>query len=440
MLDIKYVRQNKDKVLKAISDKKLTSTIDLDKLLEVDNKLVVIEKDLNDLRKERNEVDNIIKSTKDELLRKNKIEYTSSLKLKVKTLEQEYNLLNTELEKLMYLVPNIIHESVPYGKDDKENVVIRKGTFEPKKYDFKPKDHMELGLLHNIIDTDKSGVISGARFNYLFNEAVMLQFAIVQFTLHTLTNKEIVEMLAKKVGNPFYNTFIPVVPPVFAKSDVMKKMDRFDPIDDRYYFEKDDMLLVGSAEHTLGPLHMNEVIDAKSLPIRYLGYSTAFRREAGSYGKDTAGILRRHQFDKLEMETFVLPEYGMVEQDFLVAIQEYLVSKLEIPYQIVAICTGDMGKPDYRQIDTECFIPGQNKYRETHTSDYMTDYQSRRLNIRYKDSSGNKGFVHMNDATAFAIGRILIAILENYQQKDGSILVPKVLQPYCGFEKIGKSK
>jgi seryl-tRNA synthetase len=222
----------------------------------------------------------------------------------------------------------------------------------------------------------------------------------------------------------------------------MKKMDRFDPIDDRYYFKEDKQLLVGSAEHSLGPIHMNQIIKEENLPIRYIGYSTAFRREAGTYGKDMRGILRCHQFDKLEMESFTTAENGLAEQNLIVAIQEYIVGQLEIPYQVVAICTGDIGKPDYRQIDIECWMPGQNKYRETHTSDYMTDFQSRRLNTKYKKTDGKTELVHMNDATAAAIGRMLIAILENYQQKDGSVKIPKVLQKYMpgGIKKIEKKK
>ena len=181
---------------------------------------------------------------------------------------------------------------------------------------------------------------------------------------------------------------------------------------------------------------MDEVIVEKNFPIRYVGFSTSFRREAGSYGKDTRGILRVHQFNKIEMESFTLPENSLKEQEFFVSIQEYLMKSLEIPYQVVMICTGDIGKPDARQVDIESWLPGQNKYRETHTSDLMTDYQSRRLNTRVKRKNGSFEFVHMNDATAFAIGRTLIAIIENYQQKDGSIKVPVVLQKYTGFKKI----
>jgi seryl-tRNA synthetase len=221
------------------------------------------------------------------------------------------------------------------------------------------------------------------------------------------------------------------------RPEVFQRMARLEPKEERYYIPSDDIYLIGSAEHTLGPLHMDETIQEDRLPIRYLGFSTAFRREAGSYGKDTRGILRVHQFDKLEMESFVSPEEGFAEQDFFVAIQEYLVHSLGLPYQVVAICTGDMGNPDVRQFDIEMWIPSQGKYRETHTSDYMGDYQARRLATKMKRKDGKTEFVHMNDATAFAIGRTLIAIMENYQTADGKIMVPEVLQKYVGKKVIG---
>jgi seryl-tRNA synthetase len=211
-------------------------------------------------------------------------------------------------------------------------------------------------------------------------------------------------------------------------------MGRLEPRDERYYIPSDDAYLIGSAEHTLGPLHMDQTLAEADLPIRYLGYSTSFRREAGSYGKDTKGILRLHQFDKLEMETFCLPENSIEEQNLLVAIQEHLVSSLGLPYRLVICSTGDMGDPDARHIDLETWMPGQGKYRETHSADLMTDYQSRRLAIKVKRTTGSAAgkseYVHMNDATAFAIGRLLIAIMENYQQKDGSIKIPKALHAY----------
>lgn len=204
---------------------------------------------------------------------------------------------------------------------------------------------------------------------------------------------------------------------------------------ERYRIDRDDQYLIGSAEHTLGPMHMDQTLNEKDLPLRYFAFTPAFRREAGSYGKDTKGILRQHQFDKLEMESFSIPADGLKEQDLFISIQESLMQALAIPYQVVAICTGDMGGPDFRQVDIESWMPGQNKYRETHTSDYMTDYQSRRLNTRVK--IGDKfEFVHMNDATAFAMGRVIIAILENYQNEDGSVNIPKILQKWMGKDKI----
>lgn len=422
MLDIKFIRENPEKVKEACQKKQVKC--DIDRLLELDKKKRELLQEVEGLKAEQNK------------LGKDQQEKAKELKWKIKDSEPVLDKIEEELDKLMFQVPNLIADDVPEGKDENDNKVLRKHK-EPTKFDFKPKDHMELGVMHNLIDTEKSAKISGSRFNYLFNEAVLMQFALIQFVFETLTDRKIIKDLAKKTNNPSDKPFTPVLPPVIAKAEIMKKMDRFDPIDDRYYLEQDDSLLIGSAEHTLGPLHMNEIIKEDDLPIRYIGYSTAFRREAGTYGKDTVGIFRRHQFDKAEMETFIQPEYGQVEQDLIVAIQEYLVQQLDIPYQVVILCTGDMGGPDYRQIDIECWMPGQNKYRETHTSDYMTDYQARRLNTRVRRKDGQLEFVYMNDATAMAM-RILVAIFENYQQKDGAIEVPKVLRKYMGgMKKIG---
>lgn len=424
MLDIKFIRENADKVKQAVKNK--NNKVDIDQLLKLDEEKRGLQVEIDNLRAKRNELAKQNKSGKptDEQINQGK-----KLKIEIGDKEEELKKIKEEYAKLTYSVPNLMSEDTPIGPDESGNKVIRKFS-KPAKFKFKPKDHMELGILLGIIETEKSAKISGARFNYLFGGAVLLQFALIQFVFDTLTNEKIIKQLAKKVGNPSNKPFTPVIPPVIAKSEIMKKMDRFEPLEDRYYLEQEDSLLIGSAEHVLGPLHMNEVIDEKNLPIRYIGYSTAFRREAGTYGKDATGILRRHQFDKAEMESFTAPEHGLAEQNLIVAIQEYLARQLEIPHQVVAICSGDMGKPDFRQIDIECWMPGQNKYRETHTSDYMTDYQARRLNIKYQAKDGKKEFVHMNDATAFAMGRMLIAILENYQQEDGSVVVPKALRKY----------
>ena len=261
---------------------------------------------------------------------------------------------------------------------------------------------------------------------------------IESMRIQWLSEKELKKIADSVTKGYSVKPFIPIVPPVLVRPDVMTKMARLteQDKDERYYLPKDDLYLVGSAEHTLGPMHMDETFNEDDLPVRYLGFSTSFRRESGSYGQDTRGVLRVHQFDKIEMESFTLPEESTKEQDFIVAIQEKLVQALKISYQVVMISTGDMGNPDARQIDIECWMPGQGKYRETHTSDLMTDYQTRRLNTKVRRKDGRIEFAHTNDATAFAIGRTLIAILENYQQEDGSVKVPEVLQKYIGVEVI----
>lgn len=434
MLDIKFIRNNTDKVKKAVADKQLNEKVNIDELLSVDSEYTSLLHKVETHRNLRNELSNTIsKITGD--ARDKKIEEATVVKEELLKMEEELEKIKTELDLLLVEVPNIISEEVPYGKDEEENVVLRSWG-KPKEFKFTPKDHVELGEALDLIDIETSAKVSGSRFNYLKNEAVLLQFAIINFVFEVLGNEKIIKKLAEQVGLESYKTYIPVLPPVIVRGEVAKKMDRFDPIEDRYYYPEDDQMFVGSAEHSLGPIFMDKVLDKSELPIRMIGYSTAFRREAGTYGKDTRGILRRHQFDKLEMEVFSTEEDGVKEQDLIIAIQEYLIQQLEIPYEVMILCTGDMGKADYRQIDINCWMPGQNNYRETHTSDYMTDFQARRLNTRYKDTDGNIKYVHMNDATAFAIGRILIAIMENYQNEDGSISVPKVLQKYLSFNVI----
>jgi seryl-tRNA synthetase len=409
-------------------------------LIELNKKRVDVLQQVEKLNAQKNQLNEKMKQASEQE-REKIIEDGKEVKNKLSQKEPKAKKMEKEFWAAMNKLPNVLSDDVPTGKDDTENIVARK-VGEPTKFDFEPKDHVDLGEALGIIDVKTAAKVSGSRFNYIKGGAALLQFAIIQFVFETITDEKIIGRLAKKVGNPSDKPFVPVVPPVIVKSKIMKKMDRFDPIEDRYYLEEDDSLLVGSAEHSLGPIFMNKVIDEKDLPMRFIGYSTAFRREAGTYGKDTRGILRCHQFDKLEMESFTTADNGLVEQDLIVAIQEYLVGELKIPYQVVKICTGDIGKPDFRQIDIECWIPGQGKYRETHTSDYMTDFQARRLSTKVKRTDGKTELVHMNDATAFAIGRILIAIIENYQQADGSIMVPEVLQKYMprGMTKIEKKK
>ena len=425
MIDIKFLRENPQLVKKAAKNKGLE--INIDRVLELDKKVRELDPIVQKLREEKN------KASKEKNIEKGK-----ELKEKLEKEEKILSSISEELTVLFLQVPNIPTEDVPIGRDESENKVLRKWG-KPRVFDFENKDHLELGESLDLIDTKKAAEIVGSRFYYLKKELVLLEFAIVQYTFDTLTDEKVLKKIATEIDKNYSSkSFIPVNPPVMIRPDVFKKMARLDPEDDRYYLAKDNLFLIGSAEHTLGPLHINETISEKNFPIRYVGFSTSFRRESGTYGKDTRGILRVHQFDKLEMESFTTSENSLKEQNFLVAIQEYFMQSLEIPYQVIMVCTGEMGSPDARQIDIETWIPSQGKYRETHTSDLMTDYQSRRLQTRVKRKDGKTEFVHMNDATAFAMPRLLIAILENYQQKDGSILIPKVLQKYTNFSKISQ--
>ena len=430
MLDIAFIRKNKERVAEVAKQKKVV--VDIDELLVKDGERVVLIKEIEELRSLKNDLNDLIQKAVDETERGDIITKGKEIKGLLDEKEAAYSVVKEAYDSLMLLVPNIVSPDTPIGPDESGNKVLRQvGTI--RTFDFEPKEHWELGKALGLIDTETAAKVSGARFAYLKGDLALLQFALVQYTLGVLTNETTLKTVITDANlSVSSRPFVPVIPPVFVRPEVMAKMARLEPKDERYHIPSDDLYLVGSAEHTLGPIHLSQTIAEAELPIRYVGFSTAFRREAGSYGKDMKGILRLHQFDKLEMESFTIPEQAVVEQDFIVALQEYLLQGLGIPYQVVAICTGDMGKPDVRQMDIECWLPGQGKYRETHTADLMGDYQARRLETRVKRTNGETEFVHMNDATAFAVGRTIIAIMENYQEADGSIRIPKVLQAYMG--------
>lgn len=424
MLDIAFIRENKELVQEAIRNKN-RSEVDLNRIIKLADVRKELAGKISDANRARNEA-----------AKQRDAEAGKTHKAIVKELEEKYAALERELVSLLIKIPNIPSADTPVGADESGNKVLRQWGEKPS-FVFTPKAHWDIGRELGVIDSEKAAGISGARFTFLKGDLAHMQFAILQWALSVLTSQEELERIIKEAGlsvDP--RPFVPVIPPVMMRSAVMNRMARLDPLEDRFYLEKDDLVLIGSAEHTLGPLHMDETLQEERLPIRYVGYSTAFRREAGSYGKDTKGILRQHQFDKLEMESFTRPEDGIAEQEFMVAIQEYLMRQLRLPHQTVIICTGDMGFPDQRQIDIETWMPGQGVYRETHSADYVGGFQARRLNTKLKRSNGESEPVHMNDATVFAMGRTLIAILENYQTKEGEVVIPDVLRPYLG----GKEK
>ncbi len=432
MLDIKFIRENPE-IIKEAARKKGAS-VDVDVLLAVDERRRHVLQELEEKRAKQNALSKGGPKAPTEL------EGLKKLKGEIKVLEEEIKLVEVEFKTLMLKIPNIPSEDTPVGQGESENKVLRE-VGKPTAFDFKPKEHWELGLDLDVIDIERASKVSGARFAYLKGDLGLMQFALIQFVLSIVTDESVLKKITKKAGLTVKpKPFIPVVPPVFIKPEAMQKMARLEPKEERYYVPSDDLYLIGSAEHTLGAMHMDEVLAEGDLPLRYIGYSTAFRREAGSYGKDMKGILRVHQFDKLEMESFSLPEDSIKEQNLFVAVQEYLMQSLGIPYRVMQICTGDMGGPDARQIDIESWMPGQGRYRETHTADLMTDFQARRLNIKVK-RGGKAEFVHMNDATAIAIGRTIIAIMENYQTGKGTVKIPKVLRKYMfGVKEIKPKK
>ena len=418
MLDIKLIRNNPNLIKDACEKKGFN--VDIDLLLETDKKRREILQALEDMLAQKNKASKEIRRAGPE--DKNKII------LKMRELDENSDRLNQDSQRLgkefndlMLKIPNIPFEDVPIGQDERDNISIRKVGKKPK-FDFQFKDYMELSENLDLIDVKRAAKVSGSRFGYLKKEAALLEFALIKFASDVLTKKG----------------FIPVVPPVMIKPEMALGMGYLEQTgdDEAYFFPKDNLYLVGTSEQSIGAMHANEIFDIKDLPRRYFAFSTCFRRESGSYGKDTKGILRVHQFDKLEMFVFSKPEDSKKEHKLLLSVEEELMKALKIPYQVLRICTGDLGRPAAAKYDIESWLPSENRYRETHSTSNCTDFQARRLNIRYKNEEAKLDFVHTLNGTAFAIGRTIIAIIENYQQKEGSIKVPDVLQKYVGFKQI----
>jgi seryl-tRNA synthetase len=421
MLDIRLIRKNPEKVKEGIKKKGFDEKL-VDEVLKVDEERRGKIKEVEELRAKINKISKEIGKEKNEEKKKELLEESKKISEKLERLEEELKKKEEIFESLMAKLPNLPFDDVPVGKDETQNVVLKEVGERPK-FDFNPKDHLEIGERLDLIDVKRAAKTSGTRFGFLKNEAALLEFAIINFTLNTLI----------KEG------FIPVIPPVLIKEKPFWGMGYLDRgKEEVYYIPKDELYLVGTAEQIIGPMHMDEIFEEKELPKRYLGFSSCFRREAGSYGKDTRGIFRVHQFDKIEMFSFCKPEDSRKEHRFFLEMEEKLMQALKIPYRVVHICTGDLGDPAAEKFDIEAWLPGQNKYRETHSTSNCTDFQARRLNIRYRTKTGKLEFIHTINGTAFAIGRILIAILENYQQKDGSVKIPEVLHPYLPFKEIRK--
>ena len=348
--------------------------------------------------------------------RESKIAEASRLKAELEKLEEIEAAAVEEMRELALQIPNPAHESVPVGGEDDFITEKEVGEQTPPRL----HDHAELGELLGLVDSERAGKNSGSRFAYLMGPAVRLEFALVQFAFDILEE----------------HSFVPVVPPVLVREEMMVDAGFF-PTDRHQVYEiaGDDLFLIGTSEVALAGLHRGERLERDSLPVRYAGFSSCFRREAGTYGKDTRGIFRVHQFDKVEMFSFCDPEVSWDELEMLRSIQEQIVSSLELPYRVINVASGDLGAAAAKKYDLEVWLPSEGTYREVTSCSNYTDYSARRMGSRYKDDQGT-GLLHTLNGTACAISRTLVFLMENRQQSDGSITVPDALRPYVGFESI----
>ena len=423
MLDIKIIRETpqlaKNDLTKRGDQEKVTW---IDQILDHDRKKRELIVQIDKLRHLRNVVtDEIAEIQRRSEDASAKIAEAKSIPGKIKELEIELTASDEKVNWLLHRLPNFMHETVPVGKDENDNVQLRTWGEKPK-FDFNPSDHIDIGLRLNLIDIERAAKVSGARFYYLKNDAVILEVALVRMVLDILRSEG----------------FTLVIPPVLVKEAAMFGAG-FLPLgeEDIYWIKGEDSCLVGTSEVPLAAMHMDEILDESSLPLHYAGFSTCFRTEAGAHGRDTKGIFRVHQFEKVEMFKFVKPEESWHEHEKMIQTVERIYQRLNLHYRIVNICSGELGVTAAKKYDLEVWLPGQGKYREIVSCSNCTDYQARRLNVRFRKNPNDRPtFVHTLNSTAMAIGRTLVAIMENYQTKDGAVIVPEALIPYAGINRI----
>lgn len=424
MLDIKFIRENAELVAEKALQKGYS--VDVNQLLGFDKARLELQQQVEELRRERNAIADSMKGQKpsEDQVQKGKV-----VKEKLVDLEHQLTSVEKEFIDLLKTIPNMPLDSVPVGKSEDENVII-KTVGEKPEFNFEVKNHAQIAESKGWLDKERATKIAGARFVYTKGDLVRLEFALWQFGMSVLGDEEVLkQIIADNNLDISSKPFIPILPPAVAKKEVFEATGRLNREEQTYKFEDEDLWMNASAEHTISPIYLNEILPESELPIRYVGYTTAFRKEAGTYGKDTEGIFRLHQFNKLEMESFCAPETSLEEHLFMVAIQEYLMKQLKLPYHVLEKCTADIGRPNAKGVDIEAWLPSQQTYRETHTADYITDYQARAMKTRVRRADGSVELLHTNDATAFS-QRPLIAIIENYQTKEGDVIVPDVLRPF----------
>lgn len=408
MLDIKYIRENLELCKAAAVNK--NRVVDWDTLVQLDDRRRELIAKSDVLRTERN------KLTRDQ------VERGKELKGELKTVEDELRDVEEKFSGAMLTVPNVPDASVPIGKDESGNVEIKKWG-KPKKFEFTPKDHLELSKSLDLIDFERGAKVGGSRAYFLKNEGAMLELAVLMYTFQKLVAKGYTPLIAPSLVKEF--TFFGVGQFPWGREEV-------------YHLEKDDQYLAGTAEVPVTAYYSDEVLTEKDLPKKFVAFSPCFRREAGSYGKDTRGVYRIHQFNKIEQVIIAPAETNnsLALHEELLANSEEILHDLELPYRVLLMCTGDMGEPQVKKYDIETWMPGRDGYGETMSDSFMGDFQARRLKIRYKAKDGSTKFCHTLNNTAIASPRILVAIMENYQQADGSIAIPKVLQPFVGKKEI----
>jgi seryl-tRNA synthetase len=425
MLDIKLIREHPEIVRENLKKRGDSEKLRmLDELLQYDKQWRQHLTRLNELRHKMNlvtaEIAKLKKAGGDFT---QKIEEARKIESQIKELEKLVDESKEKTDYILMRLPNLLHETVPLGESEEDNVPIRKWGDIPK-FDFPVKDHIDLALSLDIMDVERASKVSGARFYYLKNEGVMLDMALIQFALNELVKKG----------------YTPIEPPFMMRRRPYEGVTALSDFEEMLYKVQDeDLYLIATSEHPIAAMFMDEVLNAKDLPIKCVGISTNFRKEAGAHGKDTRGIFRTHQFNKVEQFIFCKPEDSWKMHEELIRNAEELVQKLGLPYQVVNVCTGDIGTVAAKKYDIEAWMPAQNRYREIISCSNCTDYQARRLNIKYREKEGKppKDYVHTLNSTALATGRTIVAILENYQQKDGSVLIPEVLRQFMGgMEKI----
>lgn len=417
MIDFEEIKKHPDRYREAIRVKRIP--LDFDRLLLVAEERKNTKKLVDELRRERNEITALVAAGTD---RDQNIDKGRVIGEEVKAAEACLQALEQSYKELTSLLPGLPDPEVPEGETDADNVEVKK-VGEPRKFDFKHRDHLELAALHKMVNFEGAREIAGSRAYALMGPGALLEIAVLQFALHHVMQKG----------------FTPVLPPLLVNEAAMFGTGYF-PLgeDSAYQLEKDNLFLTGTSEVGTVAIHVNQTIEIKDLPLRYVGISPCFRREAGAAGRDTKGFYRVHQFQKVEQVVFCAndPEISRAEHNALLNNAEEIVQLLELPYRVVAVCTGDMGLGQVRKHDIETWMPSRNAYGETHSCSTFYDFQARRLNIRYKDTNGKKQYVHTLNNTAIASPRILIALLENHQNKDGSINIPQALRPFLGGKEI----